>query len=116
VARRCGGWSVAPIDECDTWDKVVICLGDYQAVKSGGIGKRVANKLIGRGVVRRLGASGVMLPFRPVEQDTEEVAGVDDVARLHERFDVVDLDRSHQPVTVAPAGRVTRVCLGWSEA
>jgi hypothetical protein len=54
VARRCGGWSVAPIDECNTSGKVVNCLGDYQAVKSGGIGKRVANKLIGRGVVRRL--------------------------------------------------------------
>jgi hypothetical protein len=54
VAGRCGWWSVAPIDECNTWGKVVICLGDYQAVKSGGIGKRVANKLIGRGVVRRL--------------------------------------------------------------
>jgi hypothetical protein len=54
VACRCGGWSVAPIDECYTWDKVVICLGDYQAVKSGGIGKRVANKLIDRNVVRRL--------------------------------------------------------------
>jgi hypothetical protein len=54
VACRCGGWSVAPIDECNTWGKIVICLGDYQAVKSGGIGKRVANKLIDRNVVRRL--------------------------------------------------------------
>jgi hypothetical protein len=54
VACRCGGWSVAPIDECNTWGKVVICLGDYQAVKSGGIGKRVPNKLIDRNVVRRL--------------------------------------------------------------
>jgi hypothetical protein len=29
-------------------------LGDYQAVKRGRVGKRIANKLIGRGVVRRL--------------------------------------------------------------
>jgi hypothetical protein len=28
VARRRGGWSVAPIDECDTSGKVVICHGD----------------------------------------------------------------------------------------
>jgi hypothetical protein len=29
-------------------------LGDYQAVKRGRVGKRIANKLIGRNVVRRL--------------------------------------------------------------
>jgi hypothetical protein len=29
-------------------------LGDYQAVKNGRVGKRIANKLIGRNVVRRL--------------------------------------------------------------
>jgi hypothetical protein len=29
-------------------------LGDYQAVKRGRVGKRIANRLIGRNVVRRL--------------------------------------------------------------
>jgi hypothetical protein len=54
VARRCGGWSVTPIDECNTWGKVVLCLGDYQAVKNGRVGKRLANKIIGRNIVRRM--------------------------------------------------------------
>jgi hypothetical protein len=29
-------------------------LGDYQAVKRGRVGKRIANRMIGRSVVRRL--------------------------------------------------------------
>jgi hypothetical protein len=29
-------------------------LGDYEAVKRGRVGKRIANRLIGRNVVRRL--------------------------------------------------------------
>ena len=35
-------------------EEVGVGCRDYQAVKRGRVGKRIANKLIGRGVVRRL--------------------------------------------------------------
>ena len=64
MARRCGGWSVAPVDECDTSGKVVISHGNRWPHAAAGHREGLTPRAVGRWVRSRKRVGKTSTSFR----------------------------------------------------